>query len=323
MNSLPSDVSDLPVLARLDPIGLLIVQGEDAAPFLRSQATCDIRGLSEDCVGLGAFCSPKGRAVAVFRVLRHGGRFFLILRDDMLDAVRSRLQRYVLRARVELSDARERWAIFGLLGTGNAATDLLGLSAMPPPGRCTETAGGALVMAVDGADKFLVAAPRAAADALETAWIRRGVGRHGSASDWECTEIRDGIPTVTPATSEEFIPQMLNLDRLGGISFNKCCYTGQEVVARTHYLGTVKRRMHRFRVDCDRMPEPGTRLVGARDENPIGQVVAAAPAADSGYELWAVTGAEAGPGDAVQLGACSGPPLRWMDLPYLERMDSG
>lgn len=107
-------------------------------------------------------------------------------------------------------------------------------------------------------------------------------------SEWELAEIRDGIPVVVPATSEEFVPQMLNLDQLGGIAFDKGCYTGQEVVARTHYLGSVKRRMHRFRAAALQAPTPGDRLI-ADDETPTpGQVIRSAIVAGTTYELLAV-----------------------------------
>lgn len=317
MNPHPSATVSLLALTRLDDLALLVVEGEDAASFLQGQTTCDVKGLTEGIITLGALCNPKGRTVAVFRLFCHGGRFHLLLRADMIESVRSRLQRYVLRARVGISDASGQWAVLGLLGPVDGVTaDLFGLPVSPPVGHWERVPSGALVLSVDTDEKFLVLAPIELVAELESALSDSGFVGRTSPAEWERAEIRDGVPTVTPTTSEEFTPQMLNLDLLGGVSFTKGCYTGQEVVARTHYLGTVKRRMHRFHVCCDRLPEAGARLAGAHDENPIGQVVTVVPLNDSCYDLLAVTSADGSRGDTVRLWSSSGPEAKWMNLPY-------
>lgn len=315
-----SAVSVMPTLIRLDDLALLLVEGPDALTFLQGQVTCDVKNLSEGAVTLGALCNPKGRAIAVFRLFRHHGRCDLLLRSDMIEAVGDLLRRYVLRAKVTISDAHRQCSVFGLLGEldGNSAV-ALGLSSAPPEvGHGAAAVNGAWVLAVDRDRKYLILAPNETATAIQKTLAEGKLAVPGSPTEWERADIRDGVPSLSPATSEEFIPQMLNLDLLGGIGFNKGCYTGQEVVARTHYLGAVKRRMQRFRVSCSRIPEPGARIACEHDESPIGQVVSVVEVDDFCYELLAVVTSDRLQTHSVRLWSSSGPEVERLVLPYLD-----
>lgn len=270
-------------------LSVLRVEGPDAIPFLQGQVTCDVQGLAQGAVTLGALCTPQGRAIAVFRLIRDEGSCTLILRTDILDTVRTRLQRYVLRAKVTLCDLGGQWQVYGLLGnldTSVAAS--LELSETPAPG-CSVTAGNhCRLLCVDRADKHLLLTPGERPEALREVTRNRSADLTDPSCEWELAEIRDGIPVVVPETSEEFVPQMLNLDQLGGIAFDKGCYTGQEVVARTHYLGSIKRRMRRFRLCSPQAPNPGDRLITDHDRSPSGHVVRSARVSGSDFELLAV-----------------------------------
>ena len=307
-------------LTRLDDVAVLSVEGPDAATFLQGQVTCDAKGLGDGRMTLGAMCNAKGRTIAVFRLVHQGGRYLLVLRADMIEAVRRRLQMYVLRSRVTITDARGKWRALGLLGAiDGAPAETIGLTRTPAVGESASIPHGAAVLAVDETDKFMILAPPQAASAIEDSLIRGGYAQRVSPTVWEQADIRDGIPTVTPATTEEFVPQMLNLDLVGGISFNKGCYTGQEIVARTHYLGSVKRRMHRFRADCTRLPEAGTRLYLDNDEAPAGRVVAAvALPCESGYDLLAIVTVEETPRGTIRLWSSAGPQIHGLPLPYFD-----
>jgi hypothetical protein len=251
--------------------------------------TCDVQGLAQGAVTLGALCTPQGRAIAVFRLIRHDSSCTLILRTDILDAVRTRLQRYVLRAKVTLSDLRGRWQVHALLGNLNPSiAAALELSETPAPGCAVTAVNDCRLVCVDRADKHLLLTPGERPESLREAMRSRAVELTDPGSEWELAEIRDGIPVVAPETSEEFVPQMLNLDQLGGIAFDKGCYTGQEVVARTHYLGSIKRRMRRFFLSSPRAPKPGDRLITDRDRSASGQVVRSARVNGSDFELLAV-----------------------------------
>jgi folate-binding protein YgfZ len=299
---------------------MLLVEGEDAASFLQGQTTCDIKSLPEGCITLGGICNAKGRTVAVFRLFHADGHCFLLLRADMIDAVRKRLKPYVMRSRVRIAgaDLDPDWRLSGLLGTLAPVTiEALGISAAPQPGHAFRTAAGAWLLGIDQDRKYLLLAPSDLTATVRAALLDSGAAEAVPTATWHSAEIADGIPSITPATTEEFIPQMLNLDLLGGISFRKGCYTGQEVVARTHYLGSVKRRMHRFRVTCDRFPEAGARLSNANDAD-IGLVLHAAPPEENprDFDLLAVLTGEGAQTDDIRLWSSTGPRVEHISLPY-------
>lgn len=292
-------------------LSLLRVEGPDSISFLQGQVTCDVQGLSEGTATLGALCTPQGRAIAVFRLIRHDNGCTLIIRTDILDTVRTRIQRYILRAAVTLHDLREQWRIYAILGNPDASTAAaLGLSEFPGPGRSVTTANGCRLIVVDHPGKHLLLAPGERSEELRAALQNQVIELTDRDSEWELAEIRDGIPVVAPETSEEFVPQMLNLDQLGGIAFNKGCYTGQEVVARTHYLGSVKRRMRRFRLYSPQAPKPGDRLITEGDGSTSGHVVRAAPIGVDDFELLAVIPEGQGGEAGYRLNGPDGPPLK-------------
>lgn len=306
--------AEAPMLAEipLDDETVVTVDGADAVSLLQGQVTCDVASLAAGQVTLASLCNPKGRAIAVFRLFREDDRCHLIVRGDMAERVVNQLRRYVLRSRVSISNARARWSVFGLLGTLDDRLIVeLGLPSYPPVGHGLPGSHGAWLFGLDRPHKYLLLVP------CETAGGVASRGR-GAPALWERAEIGDGVPLVSPATAEEFIPQMLNLDLLGAISFSKGCYTGQEVIARTRYLGTVKRRMQRYRVCCDRIPEAGARLAGDSDEHPVGRVVRAAPVDDSCFELLAVVARERLLSAAIRLWSSSGPELQRIALPQFD-----
>ncbi len=278
----------------LPEIGVLSLSGKDAAKLLQGQATCDILGLPPGQTTLGALCTAKGRAIALFRVLRTEDSIFLLLPAELLETVRKRLQMYVLRADVKIEDATGRWTVFGLFGEkADTALQTLGL---PPLAHDNEAEGqGGLLASFyairipdPDSPRLLVLVDAAKADGIGRFLEGHGFGR-SNAERWRLEDIRAGLPTVTAATAEEFVPQMLNLDLLGGISFNKGCYTGQEIVARTHYLGSLKRRMFRLVGSEGLLPQAGESLSAYGDEGQSGgTVVAAAPTPEGGFELLAV-----------------------------------
>ncbi|MFO1467109.1 MAG: hypothetical protein U1F35_11855 [Steroidobacteraceae bacterium] len=210
--------------------------GPDASTFLQGQLTADTRRLAGGEVLLAALCTPQGRVIALLRLLTDGEAVLALLPAELANAVHESLRRYVLRAKVRIEDARESIAIAGVFGC--EALRRAGLEA-PAPGHR---------LAQDGL--LLAAVP---ADAQRT-WVlgsagllrerlRLGDAQPGFEAAWRAADIAAGLPQVYEATREAFVPQMLNLDLLEGISFSKGCYTGQEIVARTQHLGRIKRRL--------------------------------------------------------------------------------
>ncbi|MDP3875563.1 MAG: folate-binding protein [Methylobacter sp.] len=225
-------------------LGVLTLAGRDTATFLQGQITCNINDISDTKSSLGAICNPKGRAISTFLLVKDGADFLMILPQELVAAVQKRLQMYVLRADVRLTDSSDELCLLGLRE---------GQPQLDEAQKSTFATTRQAAIAVELANRHLFIATPEQAQTLWTEQLALGFLPEDSAQ-WRCFDIIAGIPWLTAATSEEFIPQMLNLDKLGGISFNKGCYTGQEIVARTHYLGKAKREM--FAAECPAISEP-------------------------------------------------------------------
>jgi folate-binding protein YgfZ len=294
--------------ARLRDFALLSCEGDDARAFLHAQLTSDVAGLGAGQARRAGWCSAKGRLLATLLVIPHGGALLLQLSRDLAPAVAKRLQMFILRAKVKLSDATGAWTQFGLWGPG-AAKRLaeLGLDAPRDLLACTRGAQGMVVCVAR--ERYLVLAPAGAEAQLAGSLADAGE------ESWALQDIRDGLPRVVRATQEQFVPQMVNLERLGAVDFQKGCYPGQEIVARTQYRGALKRRMVRARVDA--VAAPGDEL---HADDPSGQavgaVVNAAAAPEGGSELLAVVQISViDAGATIRLRAPDGPALALLPLP--------
>jgi folate-binding protein YgfZ len=294
----------------LSEYGLIVAQGEDAREFLHAQLTSDIAGLDADHARLAGWCSAKGRLLASFVVVPFGDGFALQLASDLVAPVLKRLSMFVLRAKVKLHDASADWVQLGVWGKearARLAPFVAGLGDAP-----FSAAHGDGVHAVAmAADRFLVLAARSASQTIEHV-----LGRPAAPHKWRLLEIRAGRPHIVLATQDQFVPQMVNLETLGGVDFKKGCYPGQEVVARTQYRGQLKRGMVRARVAAGAAPlEPGQELHwDAQPGQAGGTVVNVARAAD-GAELLAVVPLELLEGPAPLRVAAGGAPLELLAAP--------
>jgi folate-binding protein YgfZ len=303
-------------LCDLSQLGLIAATGADAEQFLQGQLTNDVRRLSQAHTQLSSHCSPKGRMLASFRILRLGDTFYLQLPRSNLQAALRRLQMYTLRAQVYLTDATDRLVAIGL--SGACSTELLKthIGALPESDNDMTHQGALSIVKIPGGrPRFLGLGP---VEAMEPLWDALAVHADVvNADHWALLDIRAGIPTVYPETSEAFVPQMTNLHLIEGVSFDKGCYTGQEVVARMQYLGKLKRRMYWAQVETDRPPRPGDEVhaPARRSEQAAGQVVDARPAGAGRYELLVVVEESAADSGDVRLGA-AGPQLSLKEPPY-------
>jgi len=301
------------VIADLSHLGLVAVTGEDARAFLHAQLSCDIERLGTAQSSLGAYCSPKGRMLASFLVWPEAGGFALVLARPITATTIKRLRMFVLRAKVLLADRTGERVLLGVSGPAAASTLRAVVGSVPEAERGVAHGEDATVVHVAPHRFLLAAAPDRASELWDAlSQTMRPVGTPCSA--W--LDIRDGIPLVTTRTQDELVPQMVNLELLGGVSFQKGCYPGQEVVARTQHLGKPKRRMFIARVDGGE-PAAGDPLFSeALGDQASGMIVNAAPAPEGGYDVLAVVHAPDGKTGAVHLGAPSGPSLRFRALPY-------
>ncbi|MBI2383197.1 MAG: folate-binding protein YgfZ [Gammaproteobacteria bacterium] len=268
-------------------LGVIRVGGRDADTFLQGQLSNDLRGLTPDTGQLASLNSPKGRMLAVLHLLRRPDGVHLLVERCILDATLRRLRMYVLRAQVTLEDLSGRCAVLGLAGPAAAgALAAAGLPAPEAPMACAQAGETAVLRRHGHVPRWTVLHPASDVAAL---WSRLAAQAAPAGTNaWKLLDIRAGVPTVYVETQDHFVPQMANLDQLGGISFNKGCYTGQEVVARVHYLGEIKRRLFRLRAGADEI-EPGMPVYDAEaDGQNVGEVVDAAILPDGARELLAV-----------------------------------
>lgn len=289
----------------LPHLGVIRVVGEDAAAFLHGQLTQDFLQLGPHEARLAAFCSAKGRMQASFIGFKRAPtEILLVCSRDLLAPTLKRLSMFVLRAKAKLSDASAEFNLFGLMGdaTGNVAN--LNRSAW-----ARSDFGSANVVGLypaDGQPRALWVAP---------AGEPGPAGAPLAAELWQWSEVRSGVVTLTSPLIDAFVPQMLNYESIGGVSFKKGCYPGQEVVARSQFRGTLKRRT--YLAHCAQSPVAGQEIFHSADPSqPCGLVAQAAPAPHGGFDVLVSLQISATESGALHLGAPGGPALQLQALPY-------
>lgn len=280
-------------VAVLDHLGVLRFGGADAEAFLQGQLSCDVTAVGLRLSSYGAYCSARGRMLANFLLWRDEDGFVMVLSRDLVASVQKQLSKFVLRSKVTVADASESIALVGAAG--------------PQAERTLAASPGLSLKLPDG--RLLLALPAAAARELP-----RGVAL-ADAALWRWLDIRAGLPLVTAATQDQFVPQMANVELIGGVSFEKGCYTGQEIVARTQHLGKVKRRM--FLANVPATAQAGDALYSDDLGDQVGGTVLNAEASpEGGYDLLAVVQTTSRERSTVHLKAREGPALRFLALPY-------
>jgi len=282
-----------PRLVDLSHNALLAVTGDDAAAFLQGQLTNDVAALKPGEAQWTGWCSPKGRLIASLLLARKSDGYLAMLPAELAPAIAKKLSMYVLRSKVKVADASADYARYGVVGAGSAeVVRALG-------------GDGALLAIPVANDVHVVLAPHGDGR-LEA--LRQSTTPAGPDA-WTFALIHAGIPTVVAATQEAFVPQMANFDLIGGVSFRKGCYTGQEIVARTQYRGILKKRMALAHVE-GAAPTPGQSVYSpVFGEQSAGTVVNAAPAPGGGYDFLVVAQIESLRQGNLRLGTPDGAPI--------------
>lgn len=294
--------------------GLLCFEGADTRAFLHAQLTCEVGGMPGDASTYGAYCTPKGRVLASFLLWPAAAGYLMQLPHTLLAAVQRRLSMYILRSKVKARDASADYAQYGIAGpdAGTLVERIVG--GAPQAEHKLFHSGNGYGLRLPGNRYLAVVGQERAAS---TAQLLAAASRAQPENWWDALDIAAGIANIAPQTQEQFVPQMLNLDATGGVSFNKGCYPGQEVVARMRYLGRLKERMFRARVAANAMPRPGDRLYGVDlGTQAVGMIVNVAPAEDGAFELLAVIHLSSVAAGPVRLAAVDGPQLVIEQLPY-------
>ena len=296
----------------LTHLGVICVAGADARTFLQGQLTQDVLTLGTGEARLAAFCNAKGRMQASFVMFSRGPEdILLVCSRDILAATRKRLSMFVLRAKVTLTDATDQLLLYGLIGN---ATNLISDKAIKPWTRADiDTQIMVLLPSAAGVPRALWCAP------LDTA---APPGEVAALTTWQWLAVQSGIVMVTQPIFEAFVPQMLNYESIGGVSFKKGCYPGQEIVARSQFRGTLKRRT--YLAHSAHEPHVGDAVFHAADgTQPCGVVAASAPHPAGGFDALvslqtaAVQDAGNSANDGhLTLGAGDGAVLSLLALPY-------
>jgi folate-binding protein YgfZ len=277
------DSEDATIVVPLTQLGLIGFSGEDARSYLHHQLSSDVDHLAANQAQYSAWCSPKGRMLASFVLFRNEVDYLALLSKDLVEYVEKRLQIYVLRSKVRIADRSTDHQVIGISGPRAAATLRdAGLEAPAAAMTTTWFAEGSVIR-LDETRHLIVITTETA----PRIWRQLSTGTApANVAVWQWLDIAAGIPWICAATREAFVPQMVNFERIGGVSFNKGCYPGQEVVARTRYLGRSKR--HLYRIHADEPIQAGMLIFSGTPDQPCGQIANAAAAPGGGYDALAV-----------------------------------
>lgn len=299
------DASALNGVATLTHLGVIKIVGEDAAKFIHGQLTQDFSLLGLDTARLAAFCSAKGRMQASFiGFKRSSNEILLVCSRDILAPTLKRMSMFVMRAKAKMSDASDEFALYGLAGIAIKNVAAHATSAWAKADFGDENVIN--LYPADGVPRQLWVGPAGAPPpngnplALET---------------WLWSEVRSAVATITAPVVEAFVPQMLNFESVGGVNFKKGCYPGQEVVARSQFRGTLKRRA--FVAHADAALAAGDEIFGANgDDQPVATVVQVAAAPQGGFDAIICAQLSAIAEGSLHLRGTGGPELTLLPLPY-------
>lgn len=315
LNTFNPETAQQAVLIDISQLGLIRVEGQDAEKFLQGQFTNDVRQVKPHHSQFSAWCTSQGRVIVNFQLLQRDNAYYLLLPANMIPVVLKRLQMFVMRATVKLSDASETLGKFCV--AGEHATQILSdtLHCQPPENidDCVTTAEFTIVKMRSPTPCYLLLSPPESAIQL---WQNlTSVAPTHSQDDWHTLTALAGIPWIDSRLTELFVPQMLNLQALSAINFKKGCYSGQEIVARMQYLATLKRRLFLAKCAGSVAPQIGEELLeNGENGKEVGKIINVIAQSNSEYLVLAVVVIDAVQNQTVTTQA--GQPLTWQDLPY-------
>lgn len=290
-------------------LGLICASGTDAKQFLQGQLTCDLEEINTHQTRLGAHCDVKGRIIANFRLFFFQNDYYLLLQRSTLPLLLASLQKYAVFSKVTLKDVSNGWQKIGLY-----AANAKNLSTKQKPTQENNLAvlDNTLSLSIPGTiPRIIVLAP-----ITESINFIDNTLAQKSVNHWHLLDIMAGIPAVYPETSGQFTPHQLNFPELGGVSFNKGCYIGQEIIARTHYLGKSKSRLYRVTFLTISPPIPGTPLLDNDEEVQKGTLIMSAVEQENRYQALVCLQTQA-VSHTIRLENPEGPLLDFLKLPYV------
>jgi folate-binding protein YgfZ len=299
---------------RITTSGLLQFDGPDAAAFLQGQLTNNVLTISPARNQYSGYCTAKGRLLACLLLWQHDNAYLAMLPRELCESIRKRLSMYILRAKVTVTDIGADHVCFGVSGA-QAAGFVAALAGSVPTGVHDTVHGDGVSILKLPPQRYLIVAAKGKAAAVESALATSAAAT--AESLWSALDIEAGIPTVVAATQEQFVPQSVNFDFIGAVSFDKGCYPGQEIVARTHYLGKPKQRMVRAQVNSPTPPQPGDKVyASAFGDQAAGMIVSSVAVDDQHHDVLAVVQTSSIATADAHWKSVDGPALQIAALPY-------
>lgn len=277
------------ILCELSQFSLIVIAGNDAAKFMQGRFTNDVNLIDENTSQMNAFCNNKGRMIANFRTFKYQGNYFLSIKNDLAEISIQHLQKYILRAHVAIQDVSDQLIAIGI--SGENATELLSSYIDDLRQEVDSVSHNADYIAVRVAGRQPRYEVFCSLEHAKTLWQTLSQQAEVvNPSVWDYLNIHAGLPFIDADTSEEFVPQMANMDLINGVSFTKGCYTGQEIIARMHYLGKLKKRCYKIHVDSETKPANGDKLFAenATAGQNTGAIIQSEKNPESGYDALAV-----------------------------------
>lgn len=308
-----TETRDGTVLCDLSQFGTLRVTGEEAQKFLQNLLSNDINAVNASTAQLSSFNSPKGRMLATFLIWQQAEDYFLQLPRSMSAAMHKKLSMYVMRSKVKIGDSSDEMVSLGLSGLNAASLIEKHFSASLQQDKTVLHDENTTVIRI-AANRYQLNTHTDYASAL---WNKLAAdAKPAGSSCWDWLNIHAGIPVVTPVTQEQFVLQMANMDALGGVSFKKGCYPGQEIVARTHYLGKQKRRMFLAHVESESAAAGDELFSAEMPGQACGMVMNACQAPGGGFDILAVMQINSRETQSIHLQSLQGAELDFLPLPY-------
>jgi len=296
-------------------LSIIKIEGDDAQSFLQGQFSNDVALLVNLGTQLNSYNSPKGRMYAAFRLCQFDSKFYMVLPNDVVEQVLKRLKMFVMRSNVTLENISEQWKTLGLSGNElNQTLEKLNIALPEDKGQSIQCGNKFLINLTVETPRALFIGPEQ--DILDVKSSLKDEISIAQPEHWKRLDIEAGIPNVYAATQESFVAQMVNFQLIDGVSFTKGCYPGQEVVARMHYLGKLKKRMYRVSLNAPASPDDKIFDSSSDNQQSVGQIVDAQLNENNSYDALAVIQVNAAEANALKLSSTDGEAINVETLPY-------
>ena len=296
-------------------LSIIKIDGADAKAFLQGQFSNDVALLNDTDTQLNSYNSPKGRMYTAFRLCNFDSSYYMILPKEVTEAVLKRLKMFIMRSNVTLEDISDHWKTLGVSGTEmNDALESQNVTLPENINQSTQCGKKFLINLSSDTPRALFIGPES--EIVDTRIALKEKYPLTESEHWLRLDIHAGIPNIYANTMESFVAQMINFQLIDGVSFTKGCYPGQEVVARMHYLGKLKKRMHRVTLDSSAKPDDKIYDASGDNEQSVGQIVDAQENENGGFDALAVLQVKAADANKLKLGSLEGEDISLETLPY-------